>query len=172
VQRNPHVSHAGSVGVLPLTDLTDNSLRACDPPPAYPQRKEGSMKSAAAPPRRNSGRRGSSDRLPSASRTDCNGALARTRLGCLVSGPPRGHPSRDTRTGAMGTKVGLVAKQGRINEPWPGRGGANPVHQTDIQWFHSVDLSSCQSRTDRQCSSKVQQPGRLTFDLHRPDMTF
>jgi hypothetical protein len=35
----------------------------------------------------------------------------------------------------------------------------------------AVELSSCQGQTDRQCSSKVQQPGRLTFDLHRPKMT-
>jgi hypothetical protein len=28
------------------------------------------------------------------------------------------------------------------------------------------------AESDRQCSSKVQQPDRLTFDLHRPNMTF
>jgi hypothetical protein len=29
-----------------------------------------------------------------------------------------------------------------------------------------------QGQTDRQCSSEVQQPGRLTSDLHRPDLAF
>src|SRR5262249_54450168 len=37
---------------------------------------------------------------------------------------------------------------------------------------NAVELSSCQDQTDWQCSSKVQQLGRLTSDLHRPNMTF
>jgi hypothetical protein len=36
----------------------------------------------------------------------------------------------------------------------------------------AVDLSSVKNQTNRQCSSKVQQPGRLTSDLHRPDLAF
>ena len=30
----------------------------------------------------------------------------------------------------------------------------------------TVELSSCQGQTDLLCSSKVQQPDRLTSDLH------
>jgi len=37
--------------------------------------------------------------------------------------------------------------------------------------IHTVELSSCQGQTDLLCSSKVQQPDRLTSDLHRPDTT-
>jgi len=39
------------------------------------------------------------------------------------------------------------------------------THQID-----AVELSSCHDQTDRQCSSKVQQPHRLTSDRHRPDL--
>jgi hypothetical protein len=37
--------------------------------------------------------------------------------------------------------------------------------------INTIDLSSCQGQTEWPCSSKVQQPGRLTSDLHRPDLT-
>ena len=41
-------------------------------------------------------------------------------------------------------------------------------------WYptNAVELSSCLDQTDRLCSRKVLQPGGLTSDLHRPDMTF
>jgi hypothetical protein len=83
--------------------------------------------------------------------------------------------------------VSLTHVQGRsrgtIKGPLPGCGTARtgPGHEgADLESvlatglrrpINTVELSSCQGQTDLRCSSKVQQPARLTSELHRPDTT-
>ena len=94
---------------------------------------------------------------------------SRLRLTCLAAIRDGGGLAGKTTSPTAQPKVqGWTIQHHRApGTTAPDRAAWEPRHP-----INAVELSSCHDQTDRQCSSKVQQPGRLTSDLHRPDMTF
>ena len=103
-------------------------------------------------------------------RTREDGLDSRLRLTWLAAIRDGGGLARKTTSPnarSQRRRAGLSSTIAHPGPPPPDRAAWEPRHP-----INAVELSSCQGQTDRQCSSKVQQPGRLTSDLHRPDMTF
>jgi hypothetical protein len=116
--------------------------------------------------------------------------------GCQARLWPQGNRSREKCLMNVHAKTSLtpvsgsrVSRRSGMGEVWRGRpptptprrrcqagSSAHRAHpapppRPPRHLIHAVELSNCQDQTDQQCSRKVQQPGRLTSDLHRPDLT-